>query len=217
MQQTATGSEAVQEFWRGRTTVDGPRAARFHGEHDPYDFAAIQDAAAPAPRTPRVLDLGCGTCVIPSALVTELGWTVHAVDFIPEFLTHAADDPRLTTEVGDVRSFEDGGGYDLILSLGVINSLLESEERTGMYERCARMLAPGGALFVKAQFGVEREVSVDAHSDALGAHYRAVYPRLQDEVARISACVGPCAVQDPFPPALNPHADTHFHYVVAQR
>jgi trans-aconitate methyltransferase len=213
---TTTGHDAVTGFWRGRTSVVGPRATRFHGEHDAYDLAAITRCAPD--RTPvRVLDLGCGTCVIPSALVSELGWRIHAVDFIPEFLAEAIDDPRLTTEVGDVRTYEDRGGYDLILSLGVITCLLDEADRQGMYERCARMLGPGGTLFCKAQFGVDREINIDKFSEALGAEYRAVYPRLSAEVSRIASVFSEVEVIDPFGPELNPYPDTHFHYVVARR
>ena len=46
MSSTETQLDAVMAFWRGRTSVPGPRAARFHGGHDVYDLAAISRCAA---------------------------------------------------------------------------------------------------------------------------------------------------------------------------
>ena len=206
--------EATREFWRGRTGC-GERATRFYTETDAYDLAALRGCAATADSL-RVLDLGCGTCTISSRLVAELGWRVHGVDFIPEFLGYAIDHPLMSTAVGDVRSYQDAGGYDMVLSLAVINYLLAASERDAMYERCARMLAAGGRLFLKAQFGIREEVNVDGYSPALGTHYRAVYPQLQAELARIGEFFATTELRDPYPAHLNPHPNTHFHYVIAR-
>jgi trans-aconitate methyltransferase len=204
---------AIRDFWEERTRTDGPRAARFHGDHDPYDLTAIKTLGG---GRGRVLDLGCGTCVIANALVRDLGWSVHAVDFIADFLRHAADDPRLTTEQCDVRTFVRDERFDLILSLGVITYLEDPADRSAMYGHCATMLAAGGALFLKAQFGVADEVVVDTYSDDLGARYRAVYPQLDAEVERLSEYFD-VTVSDPYPPGFSRWADTHFHHIVARR
>ena len=151
----SSDTDTIREFWLGRTTVEGPQAARFHSRHDPYDLEAIAGLCGPGS---RVLDLGCGTCVIANLMVQELGCAVHAVDYVPDFLGNALDHPRLTTEVGDARTYAASERYDAILSLGVITYLETAAERTGMYERCASMLAPGSPLLLKAQFGVEEPV-----------------------------------------------------------
>jgi cyclopropane fatty-acyl-phospholipid synthase-like methyltransferase len=205
--------DVIKEFWVGRTAVDSPKAARFHGEHDAFDLAAI---AAHCDEGSRVLDLGCGTCIVPNAVVQTLGCRVHAVDYVPEFLAHAIDDPRLTTEVGDVRTYVCDERYDLILSLGVITYLETVAERRAMYEHCADMLVAGGTLFLKAQFGISEHVAVDRFSDDLGSRYRAVYPRLDDEVAVLSERFD-VTVTDPYPASFSPHANTHFHHIAAQR
>jgi trans-aconitate methyltransferase len=209
----STATDAFKDFWLSRTAVEGPRAARFHGDHDPYDLAAIAEHGQGAR---RVLDLGCGTCVIPNLLVDRLGLTVHAVDYIPEFLTHALDDPRLTTEVGDVRTYRSDEAYDLVLLLGVI-TYLEPGERRDLYERCAAMLAPGGALLVKAQMGVHETVEVDAFSEQFGTHYRANYPHLDAEVELLHEAFGAVTVTDPYPASFSRYDNTHFHHLVARR
>jgi trans-aconitate methyltransferase len=205
-------STVIQDFWNGRTAVDGPRAARFHGDHDPYDLAAIAEIAGAGS---RVLDLGCGTCVIPNLLVTELGCRVHAVDFVAEFLTHAIDHPLLSTEVGEAASYCSARWYDAILSLGVI-TYLDAAARAAMYESCSAMLAPGGVLLVKAQFGVHETVVVDTHSEELGARYQAIYPQLDSELAVLSEHFD-VDVRDPYPASFSRWDNTHFHHLVCRR
>jgi trans-aconitate methyltransferase len=208
-----SATDVIRDFWDGRTAVDGPRAARFHGDHDAYDLAAI---AAHCDAGSRVLDLGCGTCVVPNLLVAAVGCRVHDVDYVPEFLVHAHDDPRLTTEVGDVRTYVRDERFDLVLSLGVITYLESVEERRAMYEHCATMLRPGGTLLVKAQFGVHETVAVDRFSDDLGSRYRAVYPQLDDETAVLSELFD-VAVTDPYPASFSRWDNTHFHHLIAHR
>ena len=98
--------------------------------------------------------------MIPNLLVTELGCRVHAVDFVAEFLTHAIDHPLLTTEVGEAATYCSAARFDAILSLGVITYLDDAGPRLDV--RALRGDArPGGALLVKAQFGVHETVVVD--------------------------------------------------------
>jgi SAM-dependent methyltransferase len=211
--QPGTSADTIREFWLGRTSVDGPKAARFHSRHDPYDLEAIAGLCGPGS---RVLDLGCGTCVIANLLVQELGCAVHAVDYVPDFLGNALDHPRLTTEVADARTYLGPDRYDAILSLGVITYLETASERGGMYERCAAMLAPSAPLLLKAQFGVQESVTVETWSEDLGAHYRAVYPQLDEEVALLEEWFE-VEVRDPYPAELSPWDNTHFHHLVARR
>jgi trans-aconitate methyltransferase len=209
----SAAADTIREFWLGRTAVDGPEAARFHSRHDPYDLEAIASLCGAGS---RVLDLGCGTCVIANLLVAELDCAVHAVDYVPDFLGNAIDHPGLTTEVADARSFESSKRFDLILSLGVITYLETAAERTGMYAHCAAMLDPGAPLLLKAQFGVEEQVTVETWSDDLGAYYRAVYPQLGEEVALLEEWFE-VEVRDPYPAELSPWENTHFHHLIARK
>jgi SAM-dependent methyltransferase len=206
--------DVYKQFWLARTAVEGPRAARFHGDHDAYDLAAIAEHGQDAR---RVLDLGCGTCVIANLLVDRMGVSVHAVDYVPEFLTHALDDPRMTTEVGDVRTYRGAASsYDLILLLGVIN-FLEHSERGDLYSRCAEMLAPGGVLLVKAQLGVRETVEVDTFSEQVGTRYQAKYPQLDGEVVLLDERFAEVVVTDPYPASFSRFGNTHFHHLVARK
>ncbi len=213
MTPTPDAAEETRQFWEGRTAVQGPRATRFHGGHDNYDLPAIRALCPPGA---SVLDLGCGTCVVANELVASTQCLVHAVDYVPAFLAHAEDHPRLTTAHGDVRTYLDPQRHDLVLLLGVITYLDDPAERRDLYRRCAAMLAPGGTLFVKAQFGVREEVVIDTESEALGSRYHAVYPWLASEVALLSECFD-VEVRDPYPAEFNTYDNTHFHHLVATR
>jgi trans-aconitate methyltransferase len=206
--------ERSKAFWQRRTAVAGPRAARFHSDHDPYDLAVIGELADGAQ---RVLDLGCGTCVIPNLIVDRLGVPVHGVDYIAEFLGDALDDPRLTTEVADLKTYTGHGErYDLVLLLGVIMYIAQAEARRDLYRRCAALTTPAGALLVKAQFGVQETVEVDGRSDALGDEYRATYPQIDREAALLREFYAEVEVTDPYPPELNPWKNTHNHHLIAR-
>jgi trans-aconitate methyltransferase len=208
-----SATDTIREFWTGRASVDGHVASRFHSEHDRYDLPAIEALCGPGA---RILDLGCGTCSVANTLVERTPCSVHAVDYVAEFLHNAIDDARLTTEVGDVRTYRSDERFDAILLLGVITYVESAAERVALYRNCAEMLKPGGTLFVKAQFGVADEVRVDTWSEALGAHYRAIYPTVPAETALLAADFA-VEVRDPYPAALSPHANTHFHHLVATR
>jgi trans-aconitate methyltransferase len=209
--------DAFRDFWLSRTAVEGPRAARFHGEHDPYDLAAIAEHGGDD--VERLLDLGCGTCALTNLIVDRLGWTVHAVDYVEAFLQHALDDPRLTTEVADVRTYRGPDeAYDMVTLLGVI-TYLEADERRGVYERAKAMLRPGGVLLVKAQMGVRETVVVDTYSEDLGGHYRANYPALDTEVDVLRQVFGDDAVTvtDPYPPSFSAYDNTHYHHLIVRK
>ena len=210
----STATDTIRDFWSGRASVDGHVASRFHSEHDRYDLPAIATYCAPGA---RILDLGCGTCSVANAIVENTAASVHAVDYVEDFLANAIDDPRLTTEAADVRSYRRDATFDAVLLLGVITYIEDPGARTELYRNCAAMLPAGGALFVKAQFGVADEVLVDTWSEALGARYRAIYPTIAGEVALLEAAGFSVEVRDPYPAELSPHANTHFHHLVATR
>jgi trans-aconitate 2-methyltransferase len=206
-------STDVHTFWQQRAAIDGPTATRFNRDMDAYDLAAVTALGGPGT---RALDLGCGTCEIANRLVADHGWAVHAVDFVEDFLAHAVADPRLTTEQADVATYVPDREYDVILALGMIMYLEDPAQRDGLYRNCARALPAGGTLFVKAQFGVAEEVVVDTYSEALGADYRAVYPQLAAEAARMDRFFD-VAVTDPFPASFSPWPNTHWHYLTGRR
>lgn len=199
----------ILAFWQRRGASKDPAAARFHTEHTPYDMAAISSLCRPGI---RVLDLGCGTCVVDNLLVEEIDLHIHAVDAVPAFLEHSTPHPNLSTEVADIVDYRSDTKYDLIMLLGVINSIPRRQDRMRLYSNCRMMLKPKGTLFIKSQFGVAGSVIVDHYSEQLGSVYKAIYPKLDEEADSLRSLFS-VGVADPYPPALNTHPNTHFHYL----
>jgi len=199
----------ILSFWQRRGASKNPAAARFHTEHTAYDMAAILSLCQPRI---RVLDLGCGTCIVDNLLVEEIDLQIHAVDVVPAFLEYAAPHPNLSTEVADIVDYRSETRYDLILLLGVINSIPNQRDRMMLYSNCRTMLKPNGTLFIKSQFGRADSVTVDHYSEQLGSVYKAIYPKLDEEADRLRSLFN-VDVADPYPPALNIYPNTHFHYL----
>lgn len=205
----AFAKDKVRDFWRQRAAIDDPSAARFHAEHTRIDLEAITPLCPPGG---KVLDLGCGTCVIANNLARTCDAKVHGVDYEPGFLRHAA--PNVTTEIGLAQDYLSDETFDLILSMGVIN-FLTLEDRRKMYDNCRAMLRKNGVFFLKAQFGCDEQVEIDHHSEELGAHYQAVYPCLASEQALLEEHYRVSLI-DPYPSALNRHSNTHFYYLICR-
>jgi SAM-dependent methyltransferase len=202
----------IISFWHERASKTGATATRFHAEHLDYDLAAL----APFCRAgARVLEIGCGQCVMLNTLVQKFGVTAHGVELVASYLDQAIKDERLTTEVADAVDYTPRPGFDVVILAGLINSIPAVEERRQIYRRIAQALAPGRLLFVKSQFGRTVDVDVDAWSEALGAHYRAHYPQVDREAARLGEWFD-VEVTSPYPAALNPHANTRFHHLLCR-
>jgi 2-polyprenyl-6-hydroxyphenyl methylase/3-demethylubiquinone-9 3-methyltransferase len=108
-------------------------------------------APRPAARSPRCLDLGCGTGGL-SLVFAAHGFDVVGIDASPEMLRHARTAAEraglsITFLEGDVTAElpELEADPDLI----ICSSVLEYVERpTEVIERCAARLAPGGVLLI---------------------------------------------------------------------
>ena len=100
------------------------------------------------PMTPRrVADLGCGTGHLTAVLARRWPWAqVVGVDASEEMLVEAralAVPGRLEFVLGDVRTWEADGTFDLIVS----NALLQwVPDHLGLLERLTAALPPGGVL-----------------------------------------------------------------------
>lgn len=102
----------------------------------------------------RVLDLGCGAGAYALPLA-EAGHEVLAVDPVPLHIAQlkAAIRPGMALEVlqdgapGALEKFPDGG-FDAVLCLGPMYHLHRLEDRLLCLRECARVLRPGGHIFL---------------------------------------------------------------------
>lgn len=108
--------------------------------------------ARPAPRA-RVLDLGCGTGA-DAIFLARQNYEVHGLDFSAEALrlaTQRAHESSVVVEwheCGALKTPFDNGYFDLITDRGCCH-YMRGPIRRQYAEEVARILRPGGALFLR--------------------------------------------------------------------
>lgn len=142
------------------------------------------------PVTPRtVVDLGCGTGHLTATLARRWPWAhVTGVDASEEMLAHAqqrAEPGRLEFVLSDVRTWDPGRSYDVIVS----NALFQwVPDHLDLLRRLATALEPGGVL----GFQVPGNFDEPSHTEL---HELAMSPRWKDRIAgdldRSLAVAGP--------------------------
>lgn len=100
-----------------------------------------------------LLDAGCGNGRYAVELARR-GFVVTGVDRSLALLEEAeararmANTPPVKFERADILALTAGSGYDVVLCRGVLNDLLDGEERTAVFAAFARALRPRGALLL---------------------------------------------------------------------
>jgi SAM-dependent methyltransferase len=203
----------IELFWAERARSAGPRGSRFHDEHTRYDLEVINRYCRDGL---RVLDLGAGTCDVLNALAACWDVRALAVEAQAAFLESARRSARLRTMVADLRQFRSEEQFDLVLLLGVISSFPDLGERRALYDKVNALMPRGGRFLLKSQFGVQGPVTVDKHSDELGAHYLAHYPHIDAEEGELRKWF---VVErlDPYPSHLHRFAETHFYFLSCEK
>ena len=97
-----------------------------------------------------LLDAGCGTGRYAVELARR-GFVVTGIDRSPELLAEARRRPveagaRVRFESGDLLALPGRAGFDAIVCRGVLNDLVEPDDRAAVFGAFARALRPGGAL-----------------------------------------------------------------------
>jgi 2-polyprenyl-3-methyl-5-hydroxy-6-metoxy-1,4-benzoquinol methylase len=114
-------------------------------ELDRRKFATILDELEPYRGDGRLLDVGCSIGLFLD-LARERGWHGTGIEFGQRALRHARDE--LGLEVLDV-PLEDAGFAAASFDVVTILSVLEhTTDPRALVHECARVLAPGGVLYV---------------------------------------------------------------------
>jgi SAM-dependent methyltransferase len=96
----------------------------------------------------RLLDAGCGTGRYASELARR-GYVLHGIDLSPELVAVAAqavgERGALSFAVGDILALPPAA-YDAVLCRGVLNDLLDDDQRERAFAAFARTLRPGGVI-----------------------------------------------------------------------
>jgi len=119
----------------------------------PQFYGAAAWAAESPRHPPRILDIGAGTGTMSGLLLQKYpAATIVLMDFSERMLDVArqrfAGQPGIEYRVGDYRSADLGGPYDIVVSALSIHHL-ESGEKPRLFERIYAALVPGG-IFVNA-------------------------------------------------------------------
>jgi SAM-dependent methyltransferase len=128
-------------------------------------FAWAYDLVVPSPAAPQpdevarlmagrktIADLGCGTGRH-AAFLAERGFSVLGVDASAQMLEVARrrTPQNATFEVGDLFSWRPAAPVDGVLCRGVLNDVIEDDERQRGLESLFSMLRPGGLLVLSVR------------------------------------------------------------------
>jgi ubiquinone/menaquinone biosynthesis C-methylase UbiE len=144
-----TGAAAPDE--RGAEGTEAFIAAM----HNNARQRAAQLAQAAAPGANRMLDVGGGSGAYAIAfaqanprLRAEVFDQPAVLAIAERHIREAGLEARIATRVGDLRTDEFGGGYDLVL-ISAICHMLGEEENRALLARVYRALAPGGRVAIQ--------------------------------------------------------------------
>ncbi len=129
----------------------------------------------------RILDIGGATGVHASWLADD-GHRVHVVDPVPRHvdavLALRGERPGITAELGDARALgAPDASYDAVLVFGPMYHLTERDDRVLALREAARVVAPGGPVFVAAISRFASLLSGLAHGFLFDADFRAIVER----------------------------------------
>lgn len=102
--------------------------------------------------TPRVLDTGCGAANLLFAL-SDAGFECAGIDLSPERIERAQKQyPQMTFTVGSMTQVDfPDASFDLVVSTQTVEHLLD-EDLEVAFQEMARLVKPGGLVFVTTRF-----------------------------------------------------------------
>jgi SAM-dependent methyltransferase len=143
--------EIVEHY--DREIDEGQRITRGLGQLELLRTREIVRRHLP-PAPSRVLDVGGGTGVHAAWLASD-GYDVHLIDRVPRHVDQARrlalGRGRVTAAVGDARDLPAArANFDAVLLFGPLYHLTERADRGRALREAARVVRPGGVVFVAA-------------------------------------------------------------------
>lgn len=156
-------------------------------------FYDLLDMVAPMPASPaRAIDLGCGTGALTRVMHERLGLAeTIGLDSSSAMLQAAAavSSPGLRFMAGDIATFEDGSGFDLVFSNAALQWVPGHEQ---LFAQLAAMVRPGGQIAVQMPANddhishalAHRVAATQPFAEALGGYTRASYTQAPEWYAQ---------------------------------
>jgi len=137
--------------------------------NNPFKTACIEKAISLLPPQCRVLDVGCGTGVPVSQMLSEAGLEVHGFDIAPKMVELASNRVKGSFVVSDMVTYQPEGQFAAVFMIFAHLQMHYAEFHAACL-KFARTLQPGG-LFVIGQMPSDRYVSGDSSAYEGGTCY----------------------------------------------
>ncbi|KAH8807097.1 S-adenosyl-L-methionine-dependent methyltransferase [Xylogone sp. PMI_703] len=125
-------------------------------ENNKFKKACINEAISLLPNNARVLDVGCGTGIPVSDMLSKAGLNVVGFDISPKMVKLAQDRVKGSFTVSDMLTYPNEGQFAAIFMIFCHLQLSYLDFHTAVY-RFARALQPGG-LFILGQMPSDTNV-----------------------------------------------------------
>lgn len=132
-------------------------------QNNPYKKACVQKVVSLLQRGSRVLDVGCGTGIPVSQILSDAGMDVVGIDIAPKMVELAASRVKGTFEVGDIVDYEPKGRFDAILIIYSQHQLNYTSFHTGVW-RLAQALQSDGIIAI-GQSPTDERITDDSYYD----------------------------------------------------
>jgi 2-polyprenyl-3-methyl-5-hydroxy-6-metoxy-1,4-benzoquinol methylase len=187
----ASGEAAPRPFYHRFAWAYDRIIADHVGAHAAFIAAALSRLGVPASAT--VLDAGCGTGRYAIELAHR-GFRVLGIDRSPELIEQAdknarASGIRLPLAVGDLRALAECRRLDAVLCRGVLNDVLDDDDRDTILAGFAKVMRLGGVLILDV-----RDWQASARRHAGGTRFERVVP-LADGSLRFQSRITPASTR----------------------
>lgn len=127
--------------------------------NNPFKVACVKEVISLLPPQSRVLDVGCGTGIPVSQMLSEAGLHVYGLDISPKMVELAASRVKGTFVVSDMLTYNPEGQFAAAFMIFAHLQMHYSDFHAACH-KFAKALQPGG-LFVIGQMPSDRYVPAD--------------------------------------------------------
>ena len=154
----------------GLETFDTLNIAYEHAyRNNPFKVTCVKEAISLLPHSSRILDVGCGTGIPVSRMLSDAGLEVHGFDIAPKMVQLASSRVKGAFVVSDMLTYQPKGQFAAVFMIFAHLQMHYPEFHAACY-KFAQALQPGG-LFVIGQMPGDRYLPIgDPSYDETGSY-----------------------------------------------